>query len=90
MELKFSKDDRKQIIGSIQRYYEECMEGSIGNIAADGLLMYFVEEIGPLIYNKAVADVQQNLQQRLSEIDVEVHEEAFTYWPNYHRKRGKR
>ncbi len=52
----------------------------IGNIAAVGLLGYFLEEIGPCIYNKAVADVQGRLQARVSEIDFEIHEEEFSYW----------
>ena len=37
---------------------------SIGNIAAGGLLGFFLEEIGPVIYNKAVADVQERLVER--------------------------
>lgn len=90
MELELSKEDKKQVIDSIQRYFQEFMEEPIGNIAAGGLLTYFVEEIGPLVYNKAVADVQENLQQRLSEVDIEVHEDVFTYWQKYDRKRGKR
>jgi len=56
------------------------MEEPIGNIAAGALLDYFLQEIGPLVYNQAVADVQERLQMRVSELDIEHHEDAFQYW----------
>ena len=40
----------------------------------------FLEEIGPAVYNKAVADVQERLMGRVQELDYEVHEDEFPYW----------
>ncbi len=62
------------------------MEEPIGNIAAGALLGFFLEEVGPVIYNRAVAEVQERLQARVSELDIEVHEEEFQYWRKYERK----
>ena len=45
------------------------MEEPIGNIAAGALLGFFLEEIAPVIYNRAVADVQERLQARVAELD---------------------
>lgn len=39
-----------------------------------------LKEIGPAMYNKAIADAQARLQERVAELDVEVDEEAFSYW----------
>jgi uncharacterized protein (DUF2164 family) len=83
MTIEIPKDARAEAIASIQRYFEAHMEDRIGNIAAGGLLGFFLEEIGPVIYNQAVTDVQERLQMRISELDIEVHEEAFTYWRRY-------
>lgn len=88
MTIELSKEDRAQAVASIERYFQENMEERIGNIAATGLLGYFLEEIGPCIYNKAVADVQGRLQARVSEIDFEIHEEEFSYWRRV-AKQGK-
>lgn len=67
------------------------MEEPIGNIAAGALLGFILEEIGPTIYNRAVADVQERLQLRVSELDLEVHEEEFAYWRKYDKdERGRR
>jgi uncharacterized protein (DUF2164 family) len=62
------------------------MEQKIGNIAANGLLSFFLEEVGPLVYNKAVAEVQERLQMRISELDIEIHEDEFQYWRKFERQ----
>ena len=89
MPIELTKEIRQQAVASIERYFRENMEEPIGNVAAGGLLGYFLEEIGPLVYNKAVADVQERLQARIAEVDIEVHEDPFLYWRKYERK-GKR
>lgn len=85
MPIELPKEAHKEAVASIERYFRENMEEKIGNIAAGGLLGFFLEEIGPVIYNKAVADVQQRMQERIAELDIEVHEEEFRYWRKYDR-----
>lgn len=69
--IELTKDARKEAVASIERYFRENMEERIGNIAAGALLNFFMKEVGPTIYNKAVLNVQERLQARLSEIDIE-------------------
>ena len=90
MTIEISKEARQQAIASIERYFQENMEERIGNIAAGALLGFFLEEVGPLVYNHAVAEVQERLQARISEIDIELHEDAFTYWQKFDRMRKPR
>jgi uncharacterized protein (DUF2164 family) len=89
MTIELNKDARQQAIASIERYFRENMDEPIGNVAAGGLLGFFLEEIGPAVYNQAVADVQERLQARISELDIEVHEDEFRYWRKFDRP-GKR
>lgn len=89
MTIEIDRDARKEAIASIERYFRENMEEPIGNIAAGALLGFFLEEIGPLVYNQAVADVQERLSARIMELDIEVHEDAFQYWRKFDRpKKG--
>jgi uncharacterized protein (DUF2164 family) len=90
MAIEISKDARKEAIASIERYFVENMEEKIGNIAAGALLGFFLEEIGPLVYNQAVATVQERLQARVSEIDIEIHEDEFQYWRKFDKQRKGR
>jgi len=90
MKIEIDKEARQQAIASIERYFRENMDEPIGNIAAGALLGYFLEEIGPLVYNQAVADVQERLLQRVEELDIELHQDAFAYWPRQERERRAR
>ncbi|MBS0342042.1 MAG: DUF2164 domain-containing protein [Proteobacteria bacterium] len=85
MTIELSKEVRNQAIASIERYFQENMDERIGNLAAGALLGFFLEEIGPVIYNRAVADTQERLLARVSEVDLEVHEDEFQYWRKFER-----
>jgi len=85
MTIEIPKEARKEAIASIERYFQENMGEKIGNIAAGALLGFFLEEIGPLVYNQAVADAQERLQARIMELDIELHEDEFQYWRKFER-----
>ncbi|CAG1018706.1 hypothetical protein BURC_03514 [Burkholderiaceae bacterium] len=85
MTIELSKEARATAVRSIERYFQENMDERIGNIQAAALLNFFLEEIGPSVYNKAVADAQERMQLRVTELDIECHEDEFLYW----RKRTK-
>ncbi len=80
MTIELSPEAKRHAISSIERYFAQYMDETLGNVAAGGLLGFFLEEIGPSIYNQAVADAQERLQARVTELDIEVHEEEFGYW----------
>ena len=80
MSIELSKEARIRAIESIERYFADELDQRLGNIAAGALLGYVLQEIGPSIYNQAVADVQERWMARVSELDLEVHEDEFTYW----------
>ena len=90
MTIEIPKEARQQAITSIERYFRENMDEPIGNVAAGALLGFFLEEIGPLVYNRAVAEVQERLQSRISEIDLEVYEDEFQYWRKFDRQKKGR
>jgi uncharacterized protein (DUF2164 family) len=88
--IELTREVRQQAVASIERYFRENMEEKIGNVAASGLLGFFLEEIGPAVYNQAVRDVQERLRMRVEEVDVDVHEDEFTYWKKYEKGAKRR
>ena len=80
MSISLNKESRATAVTSIERYFKDELDEKIGNIRAAALLNFFLEEIGPSIYNQAVADVQERLIARVTEIDIECHEDEFGYW----------
>lgn len=80
MAIELPREARAQAIASIERWFQDERGERVGNIAAGALLGYILQEIGPSIYNLAVAQVQERLLQRVSELDIELHEDEFGYW----------
>jgi uncharacterized protein (DUF2164 family) len=85
--IKLEKETQKQAIDSIQRYFDLNLEERIGNLQAAALLDFLLEEIGPSIYNQAVRDAQEQMQLRVQELDIEVHQDEFCYWQNQKKRR---
>ena len=85
--VELRKDERAQAIASIQQYFEQNLTEPIGNLPAGQLLDFFIEEIGPVIYNRAISDAQVRLQQRVMDLNGELFEDEFQFWI---RKAAKR
>lgn len=90
MKMEMSKEARAEALASIERYFEDEMGERIGNVAAEGLLRFFLEEIGPVIYNKAVSDAQERIQLRVVDMGGELYEEEFPYWRKAARQKSRR
>lgn len=87
MPIELDRDVREEAVQSIQRYFSEHMEERIGNIQAGALLSFFLEEIGPVVYNLAVQAVQERLHARVAELNYECHQEPFEYWKKFDKRR---
>jgi uncharacterized protein (DUF2164 family) len=80
MTIEPPREVRERAIASIERYFAENLDQRIGNIAVAGLLGLFLEEIGPLVFNQAVAQAQERTGMRVQELDIELHADEFEYW----------
>lgn len=89
MSIELPKETRARAIESIERWFSEELDQRLGNIAAGALLGFVLKEIGPSIYNQAVAEVQERWMARVSELDLEVHEDEFGYWTERDAARRK-
>jgi uncharacterized protein (DUF2164 family) len=80
MAIEISKERRAELVASLQRYYAEKMDDEIGNLDAEFLLDFLVQEVGPSIYNQAIRDAQAVLQERVAELDAVCFEPEEGYW----------
>jgi uncharacterized protein (DUF2164 family) len=86
---ELSKEIRAEAIHSLQRYYRQNMPESVGDLAAGLLLDFFLEELGPLVYNRAIAQAQGRMLKYVSDLSGELYADEFQYWPRLERKRKK-
>lgn len=81
MAIELSREATQQSVASIRRYFAERLEQDIGDLKAGLLLDFFVQEIGPVIYNGAIADAQTYLRDRVADLEGVRSEPEFAYWP---------
>lgn len=80
MQIKFPPRTEDELVASLKRYFELHLDGELGDLPARNLLRYIAEEIGPTLYNLAVRDVQEHLQRRVADLDVDCHADELPYW----------
>lgn len=87
MTLELPRETRQAAVQSIERYFQDELDQSIGNIQAAALLNFFLQEVAPCIYNQAIRDAQERLLSRVQELDIECQEDEFAYWRSRSRER---
>jgi len=90
MKIEISQQARADAVASLQRYFEENLPEPIGELPAGLLLDFVIEEIGPVIYNRAIADAQARMATRVSDLSGELFADEFQYWPRVDAKQRQR
>lgn len=74
MSIELEKDALARAVKAVQRYFEEKRDQELGNLEARFLVDFFLEQVGPTIYNQAIKDAQALMQDKLVDIDGELYE----------------
>lgn len=86
MAITLSPQTTKQLIASIKQYVAKNLDEEIGDLKAGLFLDYCLQEIGPSIYNQAIADAQEFFSARVADLEGVCHEKELTYWAAAGRK----
>ncbi len=78
--LRLSDNARKQAVASIRQYFSTELSQEIGDLKASLLLDYFLVEIGPAIYNTAIADAKAFFDEQAADLAALCSRDEFTYW----------
>lgn len=80
MEIKLGPEEEKRLRQSIQRFVAEEYGASLGDLGAATFLRFCLAELGPSIYNQAIADAQACLQERVTDLENICFAEPASYW----------
>jgi uncharacterized protein (DUF2164 family) len=80
MAITLSPETTKQLHISIKRFFAEHLDEDIGDLKSGLVLDYVLKEIGPVVYNRAIADAQAYFQERAVDLEGVCYEPEFTYW----------
>ncbi len=73
MLIHFSKQQKDAMIQEIQRYFYEERGEEIGNLAAENLLEFFKQNLGPHFYNEAIKDARLLMEQKMTSIEDDLY-----------------
>ncbi|GGB37670.1 DUF2164 family protein [Virgibacillus dakarensis] len=70
MKAKFelTKEQKNEMAKRIKGYFERERDEQIGDLAAQLILEFFIEELGPMFYNIAVEDCHTYMTEKLEDM----------------------
>lgn len=80
MTINMEQQTEDYLLASIKRFFLEELEEEIGDLKSRSVLEYFVREIGPSVYNQAIADAQTFLERATTDLAGVRYEPEFDYW----------
>jgi len=66
--IKLTPQIKEKIIESLQQYFHNERDEDLGNLGADLMLDFILKEVGPMIYNQALIDVHEMMEDKLEDI----------------------
>jgi uncharacterized protein (DUF2164 family) len=74
MRIRLSPERRTTLMRAIKQYFKDEFDESVSDFRAQGLLDFFVRELGPPVYNQGVRDAASFVQDKLTDIEGEIYE----------------
>ena len=73
MSIVIDEARREQLIRRLQGFYRSEFDEDLSRFRAEQILDFHLEALGPQVYNQAVQDARKFMQDRLDDLDAEVH-----------------
>ena len=74
LRIKLSADRRAALIKLLREFYTESFDEELSEYRAERLLDFCIKQLGPPIYNQAIADARAFMFEKLEDLDVEFYE----------------
>ena len=74
MRIQLSDDRKAQLVRAVQGYFRDNLDEEIGELGASLLIEFFVRELGAPVYNQAIRDAHDFLEEKLVDLAGEFYE----------------
>lgn len=78
--LQFPDEARVRAVASLRRYVSDELDVTMSDLKAGLFLDYIAAELGPSLYNQAIATARGFIEERAADLDAACHKAEFTYW----------
>lgn len=77
--ISIPEDARRAAVAAIREYASDNLDEEIGDLKATLFVDFIVSEIGPSIYNQAIADAQKYFEERAADVSGACHYSEFPH-----------
>ena len=74
MRIRLSPERRALLLLAIKHHVATEFDEALSDFRAQGLLDFFIRQLGPPVYNQGVRDASSYMQEKLGDIEGEVYE----------------
>lgn len=74
MRIRLSSERRTSLLRLLKEHFSEEFDEPLSDFRAEGLLDFFIRELGPPVYNQGVHDACAAMQEKLGDLEGEVYE----------------
>jgi len=72
--ITLSPERRAELIETLQTFYADLFGEAVSDYRAGEILDFFIEELGPAVYNQAIQDAHGYMLERLADLEAEFYE----------------
>jgi uncharacterized protein (DUF2164 family) len=80
---KLTLEQKQAMIGQVQQYMEREIGETLGDLAAEGMVDFMLQTVGPIVYNEALQDARKVINERMLSLEDELYtlEKPFKLMP---------
>ncbi|MFD3449816.1 DUF2164 domain-containing protein [Microbacteriaceae bacterium 4G12] len=71
--ITLSRNEKEIIVNDLQEYFREEGLEELGNLQAEQLLLFVMNQVSPYIYNRAIADARKLINERIQAIEEDLY-----------------
>ena len=72
--IRLTPDRRATLVAGLQRHFDAEYDEPLSAFRAEALVDFFLERLGPAVYNQGVHDAAAYVQDKLADIEGDLHE----------------
>jgi uncharacterized protein (DUF2164 family) len=69
---RLPENEKDHVKNQLIRFFEKELDEEIGVIAAESILNFFLQEVGPTLYNQGVSDAKLALEKRMDDLGYDL------------------
>lgn len=69
---RLPEDQKDYVKNQLIRFFDKELDEEIGVIAAESILNFFLQQVGPTLYNQGVSDAKLALEKRMDDLNYDL------------------